>query len=43
MEKHPEYVNFGTPNTKVGQVQKLKINWNKAYKDTIKNGFGKLS
>jgi len=43
MEKHPKYVKFGTPNTKVGQVQKLKINWNKAYKDTVKNGFGKLS
>ena len=44
MEKHPKYVKFGTPNTKVGEIQKIKVNWNKAYKDNspIIHGSGKL-
>jgi len=42
MLKHPEYVKLGTPNMEIEKVQKIFVNWSKAYNHDIKYGVGKL-
>jgi hypothetical protein len=40
--KHPDYVELNGYPKRIGDIQKVKVRWNKAYKDYIKKGIGEI-